>query len=91
MDTTEDKFIVLTPRKLFDTCLRALSLADANELAVSSRILSILIDGNYSYFCFETQQFSSAQAVGKCYSTTISDCHVQRVWLYACFCLSCRG
>ena len=31
LDTAEDKFVLLTPRKLFDACFRALSLADANE------------------------------------------------------------
>ena len=89
MDAIEDKFVALTPCKIFDACLRARSLADANELAGSSRTCSILIDGNNPFS--KTATFNRSQAMGKCYSTTISDCHVQRVWLYVCFCLSCRG
>ena len=49
MDTTKDKFVASTPCELFNVRLRALSLADANEVAGSSRICSILIDGNYSF------------------------------------------
>ena len=49
MDTTEDKLVALMPSKLFDACLRALSLADAKVRAGSSRTCSILIDGNKSF------------------------------------------
>ena len=46
MDTTEEKMIELIPCKLFDACLRALSLADATVRTGSSRTCSLLIDGN---------------------------------------------
>ena len=60
VDTTEVKFVVLRPCKLFDVCLRALSLADANELAGSSRICLTLIDSNHLFS--KTLIFSLSQA-----------------------------
>ena len=36
-------------QKLFDARLVALSLVDMNELVGSSRICSIIIEGNYSF------------------------------------------
>ena len=45
MDTTEDKLVALISCKLFDTCLRALSLPDVKVRAGSSRTCSIIIDG----------------------------------------------
>ena len=57
---TEDTFVALTPSKLFDACLRDLSLADANELAGSSRTCSSLINGNNPFS--KTVIFSLSQA-----------------------------
>ena len=46
MDMMEDKFValILCNNNKNDACLLAPSLADANELAASTRICSILID-----------------------------------------------
>ena len=59
--TTEDKFVDLARCKLFDACLRTLSLADANEFAGSSRICSILINSGSNPFS-KTAIFSLFQA-----------------------------
>ena len=45
MDTTEDTLIVLTPCRLFDACLCALSLAAAKVRTESSLTCSFLIKG----------------------------------------------
>ena len=46
MDTAEDKLAELIPGKMFDACLRALSLADTG----SSRTCSFIINGNNNKF-----------------------------------------
>ena len=44
--TTEDRWIVLSPCRLFDACLRVRSLAAANISTESSRTCSFLIEGS---------------------------------------------
>ena len=46
MGTTEDKLVAFISYKLFDACLRALSLAKAKGRAGFSCTCSILINGN---------------------------------------------
>ena len=46
MDMTKDKLVELIPCKLFDACLRALSLADAKVRTGFSRTCSTIIYGN---------------------------------------------
>ena len=53
-------FVTLIPCKLFDACFRALSLADANELAGSSCICSIMIYDSNPFS--KTTIFSLSQA-----------------------------
>ena len=60
MDTTEDKLVGLMSCKIFETCFRALSQADAKVRAGSFHTCSVLIDGNNPFS--KTTIFKSPQA-----------------------------